>query len=316
MNALKQMAVVLTTGYILMYFSEFVFYGEIASESGSYVPTLSEALILFCIYSVLGYILLALIKEFRVRNLWALFLVGAAYGWLLEGVVVTTMYEGFPMQIHFTGIAWHAPLDVLLGWYLIQKVLRIRNPMKTLGIASALGLFCGLWVIWRWWEEGIAVPIERFAALTSVGTFLLVFAYWLLGRSQLATFQPGKWINRVVAILLLLWFIIAVLPVYPFAILVLPPLLFIIYLGLRKNKANEILPDLLHSLEDRPRGLNLALLLLIPILATVSYSLYLEAGLRIPMSAIGYTFFSILGIVLFIIGAIKTLKQKSSARAI
>lgn len=81
------------------------------------------------------------------------------------------------------------------------------------------------------------------------------------------------------------------LPAYPFAILVLPPLLFIIYWGLRKNRINEILPDLLCGFEDKPRVLNLALLLLIPVLATVSYSLYLEAGLRIPMSAIGYTFF-------------------------
>lgn len=203
-NTLKQITAVLTTAYILMYFSEFVFYGEIASESGPYVPTLPEVFILYWLYCVLGYIFLALIREFRVRSLWALFLVGAAYGWLLEGVIVTTMYDAFPMQVYFTGIAWHAPLDVLLGWYLVQKVLRIKNPIKTLGIVSAIGLLSGLWVLWRWWEEGRAVSIERFAVLALVGMLLLIFAYWLLGRSQLARFQPSKWINRIVAGFLLL----------------------------------------------------------------------------------------------------------------
>jgi hypothetical protein len=316
MKVVKQWLIVSATGYILMFFSEFIFYGEIAAESSSNnVPTLPDILFLYCIYVILSYIILALIRKYQVRSLWALFLVGAVYGWLLEGVVVTTMYEGFPLQVHFTGIAWHAPLDILVGWYLVQKMLRSKNLMAMFSVAGSLGLFWGLWVIWRWYEEGVAVPIERFTALALIGTLLLIVAYWLLAHHQ-PVFQANKWVSLLFAILLSLWFVGAVLPVYPFAVFVLPPLLFVIYLALRRNKTTEALPDLLATWDDKPGKLNLAFLLLIPIIAIGSYSLYLEADFLIPMSAIGYTIFSIVGIVLFIISIIKCLNKAPQAEGL
>lgn len=307
----KRITMLLSTGYILMFFSEFVFYGEISPEAGATAPSLPESLMLWGIYAALGYLMLALIKGFRVRSVWALFLVGAAYGWLLEGVVVSTMYEDLPFQVHFTGIAWHAPLDVLVGWYLIQKLLRERSQFKTMVVASLLGLCWGLWVIWRWWEEGTPITLGNFALFTWSTTLLLIFAYWLLGKCQLAEFRSSKRALWILAGLLLLWFVLTVLPSYSFAILVLLPLLALIYLALRKNKCTEPSADLLSTLERQPRALNCACLLLTPLLATASYALCLALDLRIPINAILYVLSSILGIGMFIISVVKILRRRS-----
>ena len=91
-----------------------------------------------------------------MRAPWAIFLAGAFYGRLDEGIVVQTMYgtnDGpFPASISFTGLAWHALIDVWIGWYLIRRVLAQNKYLKTIALACGVGLFYGFRAIF-WWNE-------------------------------------------------------------------------------------------------------------------------------------------------------------------
>lgn len=105
-----------------MYFSEFVFWARDTEDS------IGGWLFIYLVYSVVTYILLSVVTTFRVRSVWAIFLAGALYGWLIEGVIVQTMYDDFPLQVSFTGLAWHALISVLIGWYYITNVL-VQNQI-------------------------------------------------------------------------------------------------------------------------------------------------------------------------------------------
>ena len=46
-------------------------------------------------------------------------LVGALYGWLVEGVVAATVYGPLPVSLVWTGVAWHGLLTVGVGWWIL-----------------------------------------------------------------------------------------------------------------------------------------------------------------------------------------------------
>jgi hypothetical protein len=80
-------AVVLANGYILFFFSERVFWSFWrASDS------LRDFVITWLVYCLLGWIFLDLVRRFRVASFAPLFLCGAVFGWVGEGVVVDTLY--------------------------------------------------------------------------------------------------------------------------------------------------------------------------------------------------------------------------------
>jgi hypothetical protein len=302
---LKRTIAALSSGYILMHFSEFLFYGSFTSEPLPIPALLSECLMLLAVYSALGYVVLSLTNRFRARSVWAIFLVGAVFGWLLEGIVVTTVYEDFPFQVHFTGLAWHAPLDVLLGWYAVQRLLRLKNPVWTLLAACAIGLFWGLWAPWRWWEDDYLFPVAQFTAFTTFTTLLLVIAYWLLGRSRPAEFRPTLWLDVVLSTLLALWFALDLL-FYPCAVLVLPPLLLLTLLALWRNRRVEGRGDALATLGAEVRPLNLVMLMSIPVVASGVYAIQVALGTytAIAPNAVFYVISSLAGIGTFLMSLV------------
>src|SRR5208337_596700 len=91
-------------------------------KRGERVRAVPDFLITWIAYCLLGWIFLDLVRRFRVASFTALFLCGAVFGWVDEGVVVDTLYGNptnpFPLSISFTGLAWHAMLSVCVGWYL------------------------------------------------------------------------------------------------------------------------------------------------------------------------------------------------------
>src|SRR4051812_31155712 len=104
---LKRLLSVLACGYILMFYSEHVFWAHIRPEDSllGYVAT-------WLLYSLLAFVFLAIIGHFHVRSVWAVFLAGALFGWLTEGVIIQTTYESLPLSISFTALSWHALLSV------------------------------------------------------------------------------------------------------------------------------------------------------------------------------------------------------------
>src|SRR5690348_807196 len=94
---------VLATGYILAFYSEWSFWAGRPAQEFFWL----EAIPTWLVYSCFAYFFLAAVSYFRVKSIWAFFLAGAIYGWLGEGVYVQTMYDTFPMNISWTGLAWH-----------------------------------------------------------------------------------------------------------------------------------------------------------------------------------------------------------------
>src|SRR4030095_14345516 len=142
MRILKNTVQVLATGYIFVYFSEHLFWARVRPDA-----SLGGWFGAWVAYSLMAYVFLILISHFRVRNIWALFLAGAAFGWIDEGIVVQTAYEMLPLSISFTGLAWHALITVWIGWYAMRKSLLFSATWSMLRLAITIGVFYSLWAI-------------------------------------------------------------------------------------------------------------------------------------------------------------------------
>ena len=107
-------------GYVLMFFSELVFYGR---PPGGVFASLG----LLLVYALVGYLVLWLYRAFAVQGVWGLVLLGAVYGWVLEGAIAGTAFADLPFSLSFTALAWHLPFDVGLGLYLLPRWLAKRT---------------------------------------------------------------------------------------------------------------------------------------------------------------------------------------------
>lgn len=283
-------------GYILMFFSEFLFVNIYESSAGD---LLAGVIPMWIAYTLEAYVFLAIVAHFRIRTLWALFLAGATYGWLLEGVVVQEMYLAFPFQVPFTGLSWHALIDVLVGWYLVRKILFTDAPRRTAGIAAGIGLFWSFWAIWAWQEFDL-LTVGEFTLFACATALPLIPVYWLLNRLEPLVFTPHTWELRVLAGLHGVVFVFVVIMI-PYAILVLPPLLYLIFRALRHHRALAI-PDRISPAFVGPVRLeNHLWLALIPAVASVTYALYLALGTRLETNAIVWLATVPVSVVVFVL---------------
>jgi hypothetical protein len=296
---LKRIAVSLISGYILLYYGEFVFWATPDREDFD----LLVALGMWLLYSCMAYPFLCVVSLFNARNPWAIFLAGAFYGWFEEGLVVQTMYgtpDGpFPMSISFTGLAWHAAIGVWVGWYLVRKILIENNYLKTLALGLGIGLFYGLWAIW-WWNEPPSPMKEllesgrkdvlfiHFFIFAYGTTALLILAHWLYQRINLTEFKPSKVEIGICGGLALLYFALVSVPAAPKAIWVLPPLLGLTFWALSNNKGLEKRQNATTAFSHPVTALNRLLLFSIPTTASTIYFLALATDFRLPTNIIFY----------------------------
>ena len=83
----QKLVVVLATGYILFFYSERVFWSFLRPGD-----KWTDLVLGWLVYSLLAWVFLLVIRQCRVAGFPALFLAGAIFGWLAEGVVVDTLY--------------------------------------------------------------------------------------------------------------------------------------------------------------------------------------------------------------------------------
>jgi len=203
----KRWLYVLATSFTLVFFSEILFWG--APSFTGFVET-------WLFYTPVAYLTLAIIARFRVNTLWSLFLAGALYGWLTEGVLVQTTYENLPYSLSDTGLSWHALITVWVGWYAMRRALLAKRPFPTLLLSAAVGLFWGLWTpFWGFLNEpGIApFTLARMVLLAGLFTPALSLSYWLQNRLTPHPFAPPRMeLGLVAALLGLQFFLTAVTP--------------------------------------------------------------------------------------------------------
>jgi hypothetical protein len=114
-------------------------------------------------YALAGACALSAVIWARTGGWRAAFLGGAALGFVIEGVIVSTMYDAFPFQLVWTPLAWHGVVTGMAVFGLHQVLVggavgRQALAMVVLGLGG--GVFAAYW------------PQER-AVLPSVGSILL-----------------------------------------------------------------------------------------------------------------------------------------------
>jgi hypothetical protein len=302
---LKRILLVLPATYILFYYSELLFWAK-------YDPVeISPAglLITYVFYFLITYAFLSVIVQFRVRTFWALFLAGAIYGWLIEGVIVQTMYEDFPLNISWTGLAWHSLISVIIGWYYILDILLQNNYRKTVGASVLIGLFYGVWAINWWVEEGIITPLSEFSLYVVSTSVILIGSYWLYNRLQ-PEFQPTRIEGHTLAVFFIVWFILVTILVQPVALFVLPPLLAMVYVTLRRNRKTERNEPILTVLQGEVTPLNYVILLIIPLVTIGVYGFAVSLNLAIPTNWVVYMVTTLSGFILLVMSISRIFKPR------
>jgi hypothetical protein len=242
-NLLRRLCLAVVTGYIFVYYSEYAFWARPLDNI-----RLPDALWLLLTYSFAAYIFLTLVVTFRVRTFAAIFLAGALFGWLVEGVIVQTLYSLLPISISLTGLSWHALITILVGWNAMQWLFRTGTWWRTLIVAAGIGAVYGLWAIWWWIDAPPATSFTDFAVYVFATTTLLVCAYWLAGRLSRRQFAPTR-IEIIGALLLVVvYFALVTFPLQPLALFILPPLVLLVLLTLLRNRRNETREDILTTL--------------------------------------------------------------------
>lgn len=245
--ALRRIVYALTAAAVMVVFSEKMYwyvtgYGVVDLIAGYFLPT---------------YVLLWLIDVFRVRRLGPLFLAAAIFGFLVEGVLVGTLYEGGPLgwfNVSYTPLAWHAPLSVLFGYWWLGQRLAAGSLRGLLAACAGVGLLWGLWALAWWLPENAADPallaqgarlgqwpVADFALHAFAFTGLLAAAHWLLGRIDPDLRGFGKPLRSELLLVFggLLFFFVGVLAAVPWAPLKLLPLLALAVGGLWRNRRRE-----------------------------------------------------------------------------
>jgi hypothetical protein len=301
----------LLTGYIFLYYGEIMFWAtpdrEGINPSGLFLTWL--------LYSVFAYVFLCVAAGFRARSPWAVFLAGAVFGWFEEGIVMQTTYGSpdtpFPISISFTGLAWHALIAALVGWFVVRKVLAENRPLRMVSVAALIGAFYGFWAVFWWTEppEPMKLLFQtgrqdllllRFGGFTLVTTALLIGSLWLYNRRMPRPFTPSKVEQWILGLATLAYFGLVTIPAVPKAIWVLPPLLGLTFLALDRNRRVEDRPDAIVAFNPKVGFWSYLALMVIPVVATAIYFLALAADARLRSNIVVFYATSALGAGLWI----------------
>ncbi|MFZ2504412.1 MAG: hypothetical protein WAW88_17255 [Nocardioides sp.] len=114
-------------------------------------------------------------------------------GWLVEGVVVDTMYAAVPFQLVWTPVAWHGLVSGLLILGLSRAAGR-WPVLRHLGACLLVGLMMGVWA-WYWpGERGPLVADLRSTAYLVVPGLAAVGASLLLDRVGEVSLPRRRWV--------------------------------------------------------------------------------------------------------------------------
>jgi hypothetical protein len=291
---LRRALLVLSAGAILMFFSENMFWARFRPGQDSPQNYLST----YIAYCLAGYALLAVLSVFRVRRPAAVFLSGAVFGWLLEGVVVGTVYESLPFSISFTGLAWHALISVGIGIGLLPEALTRRRELL-LPVAVLIGWFYGAWAVnWNANPSEYHAGAREFGSFVLITTMLLSAAYFVFLRMRA---EPVRILPAEGALLALvaLFFFGERVAAQPVAGIVLPALLALTFAALWRNRRDEPAGGLLaEPLPRAPLSVFGALILIFPA-ALLAYLPALLTGSKIQTNVLFYLVLTPAGFILY-----------------
>jgi len=310
MRLIRSLAFTFLYGYVLMYFSELMFWSKARAED-----SLINWLQTWVAYSLVTYIFLSCIKFFRVRSIWALFLCGAIFGWLLEGVVVQTMYNDFPLNISFTGLAWHAILSVWLGWFWLQQALSTGSIKKVFLGSCAIGVFWAGWSLSWWFEEpGNITPLIDLSIFITVSTLIMAVFLWTANRLNPSSFSLSKPVLIVLGFVFVLYFVFVSVPAAPSAPLILIPALALVTFGLYCNRKQEGALTVLDDISGRVESVNFLGLAGIPAAGILVYAAAMVVKIPVPTNWWVYLITMPAGFILLVVSLVQILTKKDDKK--
>ena len=214
-------------------------------------------------------------------------LAGAAFGWIVEGVITPELYSDGPIGPFFPGYfaGWHGLLSLVTLWYLFRR-WAVAGDRRTLGrVAAGLGVFWGWWSMTYWLPETIkdpeliemgfdvgVWPADKFAVYALAVGSGLTLAHWLIGYVW-----PERWVPTrrwtAISVGLILVVSIPVLASVPWGVLKLGALLGLVSWASRGRRPDEA--TVFPSLTGRPPFANVAPMLIMPLAAAVTYAIAL-----------------------------------------
>jgi len=268
-KALQTLLYSLCAGLVVVYYSESMFWSGLERKLDGLEFGLTAL-----VYSIVFYLVLLIADKLQVQTPAGWFLLGAIYGWLVEGVIVQTTYEALPLTISWTALGWHAPISVLAGWYGMRWCLR-QGWRSTLLACIGLGLFQGVWSL-GWWQEQFTNPSSVIGTQTDVLLsnlilgVTLVAGYWGADRLHAAAPRFGRVGFGLVTGFLTLWFVIVTVPLYPIALVVLPACLLVAIIPLwrKRTRGAKETPT-----PTKISAIRYLMILLIPLIASGLYAL-------------------------------------------
>lgn len=193
----------LAAGFLLFFFSERLFWTVFKPGD-----SIADLVVTWLAYSVLGCVLLNILKRCGGSELPRVALAGAVYGWLAEGALVGTLYgtessAPFPLSIVQTALSWHMLISAGIGWHFLTGAIRQGSPRKTALISAGIGLFWAIWAPFQWRETPpMIVPISSFVAHAAITGIFLAIACAILSGSAWSLYKPG-WFGLILSALIL-----------------------------------------------------------------------------------------------------------------
>ncbi len=233
--ALRATAFVLGTGAVSWAWSEVGFWAHFRADDQPATWVLT-----WLMYSLAAAVALRTLRRWPGADLPRLVLVGSLYGWVVEGVVASTVYLAPPFTVIWTGVAWHGLVTVVLGWRLLPRAV-LRGGRRAWAACAAVGLVWGLWSA-GWWaappdaEQWAATPdIASYAAFVAVVTLVAVTGYAAMHacapRGRDLSSRAGL---AVVLVLLAAWGTLVVFVAIPWGPVLLALLAALVLASLRR----------------------------------------------------------------------------------
>jgi hypothetical protein len=227
MSTLRYLAASLLLGLIVVWASENMFW--IVPPDDLTLLTLG---LTWGMYTVASAAALSAVILTGVSGLWAAFLGGAVMGYLIEGTVVSTIYDAFPLQLIWTPLAWHALISGGLFVGLARVALR---PVTAVAIWTAAAVVAVAWALY-WPLEHAVLPSHTALAFYLVAPAALAVAAHAGLDRLLPLAPPPRWVLLVAPLALaLLWLAQTIAAPSPLRLALFPCLALVIWLMHRRG---------------------------------------------------------------------------------
>ncbi len=253
-------------------------------------PSANLALLAF--YLLPASVAVWMLAWFRAGGIHQVVLAGTAYALITEGVLTPVLYEDGPLPLLASMFAgWHGIVTFTGLWYLTHRWL-VERRVRRLALAGlGLGLWWGIWarassvaeppssadIAGMNLDPTLLAPVE-FALYALLTGSLLAVAHLLLSRVIPAGWTPTRRSLLLLAAVTGLFFAVAILPAIPWAPVKLAALLGLVWAGMSWTPPSGVGFTAIDWMAGQLRLRDVALLMVIPVAAASSYSLFWQVN--------------------------------------